>query len=194
MHSAAPIARISLADYLAMEQASPDRHEWLDGVVYAMAGGTPEHSQLAAGVIRLLGNLLLDRGCAVFTSDLRVRVRETGLDTYPDVTVVCGPVERDVADAQAVTNPTLIVEVLSATTEAYDRGEKFAHYRRMHTLKEYVLVSQDEPRIECFRRDELGRWVLFEAVAGERLGLTSLGGELVVNEVYRGVSLTPSAG
>jgi Uma2 family endonuclease len=124
------------------------------------------------------------RPCEAFSADAKVRVDETDLSTYPDVTVICGRVERSPIDGEAATNPTLLVEVLSDTSEAYDRGEKFAHYRRLASLREYVLVSQREPRIEVFRRTAAGRWELIEAVAGGRVLLESIGVELAVDDVY----------
>jgi Uma2 family endonuclease len=181
---------VSYAEYLALEEKSPTKHEWLDGVVYdleprGMAGGTPDHAGLAAAVTILLGAQLRGKPCRVFSSDLKVRVPATGLSTYADVTIVCGKLETAPEDANAVTNPTLLVEVLSDSTEAYDRGERFAHYRRLPSLREYVLVSQHAPRIEVWRRNEGGRWELAqEAEAGEHAALASIGCALPVDDVY----------
>jgi Uma2 family endonuclease len=188
----APAAKpyISYADYLALEATSLTKHEWLDGVVYdldaqGMAGGTPDHAGLAAAVTILLGAQLRGKPCRAFSSDLRVRVPATGLSTYADLTLVCGKLETDPEDACAVVNPTLLVEVLSDSTEAYDRGEKFAHYRRLPSLREYVLVSQHEPQIEVWRKNERGRWELAqEAGAGEHATLASVECTLAVDEVY----------
>ena len=120
-----------------------------------------------------------------FSSDLRIRVLATGLATYPDVSVVCGRMERDPEDANTLVNPVVLVEVLSDGTEAYDRGEKFAHYRRIPSLEEYLLVSQTEPRLELFRRNPDGRtWTLHVAEAGETLDLASVGCLLDVGEIY----------
>lgn len=176
--------RLSYAEYLAFERASELKHEYLRGEVFAMAGGTPEHSRLAANVIRELGTALRGRPCAVFTSDARVRIEETDRATYPDVTVVCGRLEHATDDPDAITNPVVIVEVLSDATEADDRGEKFAHYRRVGSLREYVLVSQRARRIEVYRRRD-ARWVLDEAGAGQTLRLESIEAALAVDEVYR---------
>lgn len=150
-----------------------------------MAGGTREHGALAARLIVALGGALRERPCELFTSDVRVRIRETGLTTYPDVSVVCGQLENDSEDAHAIVNPIVIIEVLSDSTEAYDRGEKAAHYRQLASLKEYVLMSQREPRIEVYRRNEADRWELYEAVAGQRAELASVGALLDVDEIYR---------
>jgi Uma2 family endonuclease len=175
---------MTYAEYLAFEAASDVRHELLRGEVYAMAGGTPEHAALAAAFIGELLAALRGRPCRVYSSDLRVRIRETGLTTYPDASVACGRAELDPEDPNALVNPVVLVEVLSASTEAYDRGSKSAHYRRIPSLREYVLVAQDEPRIEVYRRTEQGRWELLEARAGEAIELASLGVALDVSAVY----------
>ncbi|MCA9706389.1 MAG: Uma2 family endonuclease [Myxococcales bacterium] len=173
-------------EYLAAERSSPTKHEYLRGEVYAMAGGTPTHAGLAMAVGVALSNALAGRPCRVFGSDLRVRVEATDLSTYPDVTVICGQLERSEVDADAALNPTVIVEVLSDSTEAYDRGEKFAHYRRIPSLREYLLVSQHEPRIEAYAKNDEGAWVLAEAGAGQALALRSLPRvELRTDDVYR---------
>lgn len=177
--------RHTFAEYLEQERASDIKHELIHGEIFAMAGGTPEHTRLAGKVVMALGAQLSGRPCNVFPSDLRVRALGTGLATYPDVTVVRGRLERDPEDANTVVNPVVLVEVLSDGTERYDRGEKFAHYRRIPSLKEYVLVSQHEPRIEVFRRNEDGKtWTFHVAEASETVQLTSIGCELVVDEVY----------
>jgi len=174
---------MSYAEYVAAEKASPVRHEYLKGSVFAMAGGTPEHGALAAAIMRELGVLLRGKPCRVYSSDLRIRVLETELATYPDASVVCGKLETAPDDENAVVNPTLLVEVLSDSTEAYDRGAKAAHYRRIPSLREYVLIAQNEKRIEVYRRNQRGGWELFEAQSGI-LELESVGIELDVDAVY----------
>jgi len=182
----APAHRIhyTRGEYLALEASSNVKHEYLDGQIYAMAGGTPEHAALTATVIGLLFPQLRDGQCRVHDADLRVRVRETGLATYPDVTVVCGPRQRDPDDEQAVTNPTLIVEVLSRSTEEYDRGDKFAHYKRIASLREYVLVSHRERSVEVWARTGDGEWSCSVSRDGEAAKLTSIGARLDVRELY----------
>jgi Uma2 family endonuclease len=176
---------VSYADYVAQEEKSPTKHEWLDGVIYDMAGGTPDHAGLAAAVLGILRNQLAGKRCRVFTADLKIRILATGLATYPDASVVCGRLELDPDSTTAVTNPTVLVEVLSDSSEAYDRGEKFAHYRRIPSLREYVLVGQLRPRIEVFRKNDAGQWVLVaEAGSGEQAALESIGCSLSVDEVY----------
>lgn len=191
MGEAAPQRRIDYDEYLAIERETDRRHEWLDGAVYAMAGGTLEHGALAAAVAGELRALTLGCGCQVFSSDAKVRVTATGLATYPDASVVCGRIERDPADRNAMTNPAVLVEVLSDGTEAYDRGDKFDHYRRIPSLRDYVLVSQHKPQIEVYSRDPGGRWVLSVAGAGGSVPLTAMNGALHVDRVYAGIELQP---
>lgn len=180
------------ADYLALEASSNVKHEYLDGQIYGMAGGTPEHAALAAATIGLLFGQLRGGRCRAFDADLRVRVLETGLATYPDVTVVCGPLVRDPDDPNGVTNPTLLVEVLSSSTESYDRGDKFEHYKRIASLQQYVLVSHCAPEIEIFSRGGDGEWRRSVARHGEVADLTSIGATLDVTELYQSVT-EPSA-
>jgi len=179
-------ARMTYEQYLDAEHAGVIKHEYLRGEVHAMAGGTPTHAALAMAVGTALGNALSNRPCRVFSSDLRVRVEATDLSTYPDVTVSCGHLQTSDTDADAATNPVLIVEILSDSTEAYDRGEKFAHYRRLPSLREYLLVSQHERRLEAYAKNSEGAWVLAEAGAAESLSLRSLDGvQLDVDTIYR---------
>jgi Uma2 family endonuclease len=176
--------RYGFDEYLAVEEVSNVKHEFLDGHIYAMAGGTPDHAALAASVIGYLFAQLQGSPCRVYDSDLRVRVPSTGLATYPDVTVVCGARETDPEDANTVVNPTVLVEVLSPRTHAYDRGEKFEHYRQIGSLMEYVLVSYGERQIEVVRRSPAGGWDHHVARAGGQAELASIGCELDVDVVY----------
>ena len=175
---------MTYAEYLAAEAVAEVRHEYLNGDVWAMAGGTIEHGALALAVAGELRSALRGKPCRAFPSDVRVRIPETGLSTYPDVTIVCGELETAPEDKDAITNPIVLVEVLSDSTEAYDRGAKAAHYRRIPSLREYVLVAQAEPRIEVQRRSEGGRWELLEARPDETIELASLGVRLDVAAVY----------
>jgi Uma2 family endonuclease len=174
----------SLADYLALEESSSVKHEFLDGQIYGMAGGTPEHAALKAAVTGLLFSQLKGTSCRLYDADLRVRVQQTGLLTYPDVTVACGPLERDAGDANAIVNPRLLVEVTSRSTEEYDRGDKFEHYKRIPSLREYLLVSHSSCTIELWRREADGAWSQLNAGAGEAMELRSVGATLTVDELY----------
>ena len=189
---AAALPWTSYEDYLTLERATDQRHEWLDGQVYAMAGGTLTHAALSSAMQRELGNLALLCGCKVYSSDGKVRVLATGLATYPDASMVCGPIATAPNDPHAMTNPALLVEVLSDGTEAYDRGEKFEHYRQLPSLRDYVLVCQRRPLVEVYSRDERDRWVLTAVGAGERFSLTAMEGAIEVDRIYAGVELLPA--
>jgi len=178
--------KMSYAEYAKREEASDTKHEFLRGEVFAMAGGTEEHAILGARMIAALSRALEGTPCEPRSSDLRVRTA-SGLGTYPDITVVCGKSEKYDEDPHSVTNPTLIVEVLSDSSEAYDRGEKFTHYRSMPSLREYVIVSHREPAIESHVRNEDGTWNESFAQAGDTLVLRSLDVRIEVDAIYRGM-------
>jgi Uma2 family endonuclease len=160
--TAAQKLKMTYAEYLAAEERSEEKHDFLDGEVFAMSGGTLRHSALASACSALLRAALAGRGCIVFESNARVRRVEARFSCYPDVTVACGPVQRAVDDAEAISNPTLIVEVLSGSTEGYDRGEKARQYTRMPSLREFAFVSQTERLVEVFRRNASGRFEFFD--------------------------------
>jgi Uma2 family endonuclease len=184
--TAAPRACMTFKEFVAFEEKSETRHEFENGEAFAMAGGTPEHAALVSAVHLAIGRQLAGP-CRAFVENLRVRT-PSGKSTYPDVFVVCGPLQRDPEDDNTVNNPLLIVEVLSESAEAYDRGRKFAHYRSCPSFMEYVLVaSQGSPRIERFaRRGEL--WTLAEdAGPGQAQRLGSIDVELDVDAVYAGL-------
>jgi Uma2 family endonuclease len=170
-------------DYLTLERYSLVRHEYLDGEIYAMAGGSPGHAGLAAAVIALIRGQL-PAGCRIYTSDLRVRIQETGLSTYPDVTIVCGPTRRAQDDHDAMVNPVLLVEVTSESTDEYDRGSKLWHYQMLPTVQEILFVSHREPRLTLHRRNGTD-WDVVDAGTGGRVYLGSVGATLDVDDVYR---------
>lgn len=184
MSPGAPRSHLSHAQYLDLEAQSPVRHELVNGEVFEMAGGTPAHGALAAALVGDLRAGLRAKPCRVFSSDVRVLVKETGLATYPDLSVVCGSLETAEGDPDAIVNPVLLAEVLSPSTEAWDRGGKAAHYRRIPSLREILFVSP-EGRLEVQRRSERGVWELVEARVGERLELQSVGVVLDVAELFR---------
>jgi Uma2 family endonuclease len=183
MPAPAHTIRHTHAEYVAFERSSNVKHEFLGGQIYAMAGGTPEHAALAAAVIGLLFPALRAGTCRAHDADLRVRT-PSGLTTYPDVTVVCGLRELDVEDRLAVTNPSLIVEVLSRSTEEYDRGEKFEHYKSLPSLRQYVLVSHRDPSVEVWTRSGDGEWRAVMARAGDVASLGSIDAGLDIAELY----------
>lgn len=174
---------VTYAEYVAIANDSPVKYEFIAGEIVALAGGTVAHARLIARVSDLLNRGLDGRPCVVLPSDLRVRIRSAERATYPDLHVVCGDIERDAEDDHAIVNPSVIVEVLSLSTEDSDRAEKFAAYRRLKSLREYVLVSQYERRIEVYRR-EGRRWLLDEYRDGERPVIASLSVDLAVDDVY----------
>jgi Uma2 family endonuclease len=181
MTAAQPIGAMSYAEYLELEREAETKHEYVNGQVYAMAGGTTEHARLAMRFGAQLLQSLGTRSCEVFSADLRVRNLATGRSTYPDVTVICGRIERAPDDEHAATNPLLIVEVLSEGTESQDRGD---NYQRIPSLQTYVLVSQAEPLVEVFRR--VGDvWQYQAAGPGERLQLDDQGLSIDVDALYR---------
>jgi len=174
----------SYAEYVALEDESPTRHEYLAGEIYAMAGGTPDHAALAASVVGAL-RPLLRAGCRAFSADLRLRIAATGLSTYADVAVVCGPTLRAADDRLAVTNPVLLVEVTSPSTESYDRGEKLRHYQLIPSVREVLFVSHRGPGLTLHRRQDDDTWLTLTAGPGESLELVALAARLAVDDVYR---------
>lgn len=175
--------RATYAEYLERAAASDVRLEYIAGFIVAMSGGSIEHGRLIGRLHGLLDRVLDGKPCVVLPADVRVRIRAADRATYPDLHVVCSDVERDRDDAYAVVNPTVILEVLSEATAETDRGDKFAAYRRLKSLREYVLVSQHERRIDVYRRDGR-RWHLDEYGPGERVVLESLSIDLSVDDVY----------
>ena len=183
--SGAAHRRYSIREYVRLEEYSNVRHEFVDGQIYAMAGGTPEHGLYAANVIGLLVAELQGKPCRVQTSDVRIRVVVTGLDTYPDVSVVCSHAEHDTEDQDAITNPIVLVEVLSPSTEEYDRGEKLEHYKQIASLQEVLFVAHDGCRLERVRREATGEWSSTRAESGGSVRLEAIGCDLPVDLVYR---------
>jgi Uma2 family endonuclease len=182
MDAAEQIPRISFEEYLKLEQLNSSKHEWLNGLVYMMAGGTFEHGRLVDNVLVALRARLEKRPCQPYSGNFLVRT-PSGLGAYPDVMVFCGEILGDAADPKrAATNPTLIVEVLSDSTEEYDRGEKFENYKSLPSLQHYLLVHQKEPKLELFARKE--DWSSFIATSGEPIEIASIGITLSVDELY----------
>jgi len=180
------IHRYTYADYVALEMVSTGKHEFLDGEIYAMAGGSEEHSALAAEMVRVLGNAVGDRPCRVHTSDLRIYVEAVGLATFPDSSVICGPLlQHEPSPTATALNPTILVEVTSDSSEDYDTGSKLESYLTIPSLREYVIVSHRERRITVHTRGIDGAWVTRVAIQGGRVELASLSAELIVDEIYR---------
>jgi len=179
-----PKTRYTPEEYLALERSSDAKHEYHNGEIFAMSGASKWHVSIVTNLVVELGSQLKAGPCTVYSTDLRVRVAPDGLYTYPDVIVLCDEPRFSDEQQDTLLNPALIIEVLSESTEGYDRGAKAAHYRRIPSLREYVLVSQGEPRIEVQRRSPGGGWELLEARPGETIELVSLGVRLDVAAVY----------
>ena len=179
---AAKRERLTETQYFAIAEASLEKLEYLDGEVYAMSGGTAMHALIAINVATGLKARLGVGGCRVFSSDLRIHCLETGLYTYPDLSVVCGPLQYLGARRDTITNPVVVVEVLSPSTEAYDRGEKFEHYRRIASLRHYVVVASERAHVERFDRCDDGSWSLRDCV--DFISIPALNATLPLAELY----------
>lgn len=183
-------ALLSEAEYLALEEQSQVRHEYVDGQVYAMAGGSQRHNRICGNAYIALSLALRGKPCQVFMSDVRLNIAHDSAYYYPDVMVACGAAERIAGDEKSLTDPVLVVEVLSPGTESTDRREKLAAYRRLPTLREYVLVNQDSQQVEIYRRvGDIG-WVYLGFEAGETVELKSVGLSIPIAEWYEGTDLT----
>jgi Uma2 family endonuclease len=180
-----PKTYLTPEQYLAVERDADYRSEYFAGEMFAMAGASEQHNLITVNVASELRSQLKGRPCKSYANDMRVRVAPTGLFTYPDVVVVCGEARFDDERKDTLTNPTVLIEVLSKSTEAYDRGEKFAHYRKLDSLQEYLLVSQEREHIEHFVRQMSGQWLLSEASGTDgAIDLDSIGCRLALSEVY----------
>lgn len=185
------LKRCSVEEFLALEEASDTRHEYYDGEVFAMAGGSAEHSLIATNCCGELRAALKSKGCHVHGSDMMV-FTSSGLRTYPDASIVCDKPQFEGDKKRVLLNPIALIEVLSESTEAYDRGKKFEHYQSIESLQECVLVSQDHAHVDRFTRQENGQWLL--AAYGESDGtieLPSLACSIPMAEIYRGVEFPP---
>jgi Uma2 family endonuclease len=154
--------KLTPQEYLAIERKAEIKSEYFAGEMFAMAGASRRHNMIAANVIRALGNQLLDRPCNVYPGDLRVKIPRTGKYTYPDAVVACEPEQFEDEYNDTLLNPAVIIEVLSDTTEAYDRGKKFEHYQRIESLREYILISQYQCRVEQYIRQNDNSWTYRE--------------------------------
>ena len=192
--STRPIIRLTQAEYLQLDRQSEFRHEFLAGEVMAMTGASRRHNLITVNLAAALSEQLRHRPCEVYASDMRVKVSSQRLYAYPDVIVVCGTpcFEDDVNDT--LLNPTILIEVLSKSTEAYDRGLKFESYRGLESLQEFLLIAQSKCQIEHYRRQSDNRWILTETndPAG-LIVLDSIAGQLAVEQIYLKVALDLSA-
>ncbi len=181
--SAQPLPYYTIEQYAELEESAAYKSEFIAGRIYAMSGGTPTHSAVAANISGEMRNLLRHEPCRVYNSDLRVGIMPLDVETYPDVTVVCGEPHLNPFDKNSIINPAVIFEVLSPSTERYDRGEKWEHYQRLDSLQEYLLVSQHKPKIEHYVRQDNGSWI-FTSAEGLDAAVTVHGVSLSLAEVY----------
>lgn len=189
-----PIQRMTEAEYLAFERASELRHEYFAGEILAISGASEAHNLISGSTFAALYGQLRGRPCKIYGSDMRVKAPATGLYTYPDLSVVCGEARFADNEFDTLLNPIAIIEVLSLSTEAYDRGRRFQHYRRIETLREYLLIAQDSPRIEHYLRRDDGAWLLTEAHGLDAaLDLPAIGCALALADVYEQVTFAPGS-
>lgn len=193
--STAAVKRHSADEYLALERASECKHEFFDGEIFDMAGASAAHNLITANVIAAMNLALRSGPCRVFASDMRVKCLTTGLYTYPDVSIVCEQPQFEDHHGDTLLNPLVMIEVLSPTTEAYDRGKKFEHYRRIASLREYVLISQDHAQVEHFARQPDGEQWLLTAVGDlqERIAFPALDLAVSLSEIYAKVEFPTPA-
>lgn len=185
---------ITAADYLALERQAETKSEYLNGYIYAMSGASRNHNRITLSLGSMLHSRLKDKPCEPFVNDMRVKVSPTGLYTYPDVIVVCDEPQFEDTQLDTLLNPKVIIEVLSDSTEKYDRGDKFAHYRALESLTDYLLVAQNQPRIEHFARQNDGSWRYAVADGLDtEIEIATIGSTLRLAEVYER-ALFPEAG
>jgi Uma2 family endonuclease len=184
------LKRYTPEEYYVLERAAEYKSEYFSGEIFAMAGTTTRHARVNTNLLGELYQRLKGKRCTPLTSDQRIKVKATGLRTYPDMSVFCGRMEYDAEDAQRETavNPTMLFEVLSESTEGYDRGTKAEHYRRIESLQAYALISQHAPHVELFERQKDGTWRLTEATGlSATLPMPAIEIELLLGELYAGV-------
>lgn len=177
-------------EYFALEESSEERHAFVNGEIYAMAGGTADHNLIALNIVESLRVQLRNKPCRVQAADLLLQIKKLNMYTYPDVMLICGKLDFQPGRKDVVTNPVVIFEVLSESTSDYDHTRKFAAYRQLASLQEYVMVQQNHAYVECFRRLESGLWVLhaYEDLA-DKLELESVGVEIPLKAIYEQVEL-----
>jgi Uma2 family endonuclease len=189
-----PQPRYTIEEYIRLESVAQEKHEFHDGEILAMSGGSPEHSLIIVNTSSAIHTRLRGKPCRNYESNLRIRIPSARRYVYADGSIFCAPLEYDSEDTsrQSVTNPRVIIEVLSPTSEAYDRGEKFSYYRRLDSLVEYVLISQSEALVETYVRREAGAWLLTPFTGLESVAkLRGVEIDLPLAEIYAGVEYPP---
>lgn len=190
--TAQPKPYVTEAEYLVFERASITKHEYYSGRIYAMTGASERHNLITGNTLASLHAQLRRKPCRIYPSDMRVKVQQTGLNTYPDIVIVCGQPQFTDDALDTLINPMVIIEVLSPSTERYDRGMKFQQYRTIPTLRDYILISQDDKHIEHYMRQDNGQWVFEDALGLEaKLVITSVDCTLLLEDVYEKVEQEP---
>jgi Uma2 family endonuclease len=185
-----PLTKLTPQEYLARERQAETRSEYVDGEVFAMAGASREHNQIAANLVRVLGNQLLEKPCSVYSSDMKVKIEKVTKYTYPDIVIACQTERFEDEKRDVLLNPVIIMEILSDSTEAYDRGRKFLHYQLIESLLDYILISQDSARIEKFSRHNDNTWLYSEFHGLDALvAIESIGCQLRLGDVYHKLDL-----
>ncbi len=193
--TALPKPKMTLEEYFELDRNAEGRFEYFDGEVFELSGGTPQHSQLISKATWLLGGNLYPKGCFMFSADVRLKVPALPPYRYADISALCGaPVYEEISNLPCLTNPVLIVEVLSESTEAFDRDGKFRGYKSIPSFLEYVLIAQKETRITKYLKQAERFWLQSEYGAGEVVPLESLGCELEMNALYQGINFASETG
>ncbi len=190
--STAPIRKLTAEQYLEIERKAEFKSEFFRGEMFAMAGASHQHNRISRNLIARIDEHLREGPCEVYGSDMRVRVERTGLHTYPDVVIACGELQFSDSRGDTLSNPKVLIEILSDSTEKYDRGTRSMHYREIESLQEHVLVCQDRPHVEAYQRQPDGNWLLREARdLASSITLHSIGITLPLSEVFHRVELPP---
>ena len=184
-------SQLTPEEYFAWEEKQLEKHEYIDGQVYAMSGGTVNHGRIAIRLTSMLDEHTAENGCITGNSDIKVKILDSNNYTYPDASVTCD--ERDQSTTQYITYPCLIVEVLSKSTEAYDRGGKFRMYRNNPILQDYLLVSSTSIEMDLYQKQDTGDWIILNYQAGDVIELKSINLSFPVEQIYRGLVLTPES-
>ncbi len=192
--STAPHRYLTPEDYLEFERKSEERHEYFNGEIFLMSGASRHHSLIAGNIFAAVHAIVRSKNCEAHMVDMRVKVSPTGLYTYPDLVITCASPEFEDNQVDTLLNPQAIIEVLSPSTESYDRGTKFRHYRSIPSLREYLLVSQDSPHVDRFSLDGGGHWVLSDADGLEaEIEIAALGTSIPLADVYATVDFSRQA-
>ncbi|HKA56178.1 MAG TPA: Uma2 family endonuclease [Candidatus Binatia bacterium] len=187
--SSQPQKLLTPAEYLALERKAEFKSEYFAGEMFALAGASQRHNLIAANILRVLGNQPLERPCHVYPSDMRVKISKINKYTYPGIVVACGEEQFEDEQQDTLLNPVVIIEILSASTEAYDRGKKFEHYQSLESLREYLLISQDPYRVEQYVRQDDRTWTYYEShQAADTMHLPTIDCDLSLRDVYAKVA------